>query len=371
MKWFHLSIDASRPGLIWSGLTWSLQSARSRCVDLLPLVHPGRRDESIGHRLRGWRARRLASKIACDAVRASLSPGGPNVLEVEVVGCSDLALTSLLDPVWDCFSHRIATVIDTVEPNNFRPSFLQRFDRVYSPCGELAAQYAAHSGVRCSQLQHCSPVLDFYSCGAFRPIDMIVVGRRRWSFHTPIHKYYNSPGSNRLFLDFVTRTQKALLPEAEWRLLMSTYAKSKIAFCFEPSDIPRFKNRSALTARWLQAWAAGCTVVGTRPTGPGVAELIDWPESTIEIPANPAEWIPFLEEILNDAEGLERRRNRNVVEALRRCDTRIRFADLLADLGLSPTEAHRRELARLAETIATLEQRFGISPLGSDARAKA
>ena len=370
MKYFHLSIDTGRPAPAWGVLPWSHRDAASKLVDLVPLTHPRTQRADLRPGLRGWRARREASRAICDVVRGSIDPNRPNLLVASGVAHADILWTTLLDPVWHLFSHRLLSVSDTVEPENFKPSLLQRFDRISCFCGVLADQYHAHCGVTTTLSKGGINALDFHSLRTSRPVDMIVVGRRQWDFHTPVHEHYNSPGSNRLFLDFVTRPQKALLPETEWRLLMSTYAKSKIAFCFEPSDIPRFKNRSALTARWLQAWMTGCTVVGRRPTGPGVAELIDWPESTIEVPANPSEWIPFLEEILDDKEGLERRRQRNVVEALRRFDTRIRFAELLADLGLSLTEAHRRELSRLAETISTLEQRFGVPPLGSDALAK-
>jgi hypothetical protein len=370
MKYFHLSIDTSKPAPAWGVLAWSRRNALRSIVDLVALTHPREQRDDLRAGLRGWRARREASAAICRTVRELIDPDGPNVLEVSGIGHADILWTTLLDPVWHLFSHHLLSVGDTVEPENFRPSLLQRFDRISCFCGVLADQYHAHCGVTTTLSKGEISALDFHSLRTSRPVDMIVVGRRQWDFHTPVHEHYNSPDSNRLFLDFVTRPQKALLPETEWRLLMSTYAKSKIAFCFEPSDIPRFKSRSALTHRWLQAWTAGCTVIGRRPTGPGVAELIDWPESTIEVPANPAEWIPFLEEILDDKEGLERRRQRNVVEALRRFDTRIRFAKLLADLGLSPTEAHRRELARLAETISTLEQRFGVPPLGSDALAK-
>lgn len=370
MKWFHLSLDTTATAPAWGVIPWSYRNVLRKIVDLVPLTHPCRQRDDLQRGLFSWRSRRDASRSICEAVRRSIDPTRPNVLEVSAAGHADILWTTLLDPVWNLFSHRVLSVIDTVQPENFKAGLLQRFDRVYCFCGDLAKQYQVHCGLSASLSLTDIDALEFHSTHPFRPIDMIVVGRRHWDFHTPIHEHYNALDSRRLFIDFSTRLQRTLLPEAEWRLLMATYAKSKIAFCFEPTDIARFKGRSALTNRWPQAWTAGCTVVGRRPTGPGVAELIDWPESTIEVPSNPVDWVPFLEEILDDTEALERRRRRSVVEVLRRFDTRLRFAELLADLDLSPTQAHRRELDRLAETIATLEQRFGIPPLGSDDGAK-
>jgi len=121
-----------------------------------------------------------------------------------------------------------------------------------------------------------------------------------------------------------------------------------------------------MTHRWPQAWAAGCTVVGRRPTEPELVPYLDWPESTLEIPDDGAEWIPYLESVLDDEEGLRRRRRRNTLEVLRRHDDRLRLRKLLDNLGLEPPERLRAELQRLEATIVEFEQAQGLTPLTTD-----
>ena len=363
MRWIHLSLNTKVPTHAWGVLAWSERDVLRRCVELVPLTNPMGESSHINHRIRGWRARRRASAALCGAIRGSLSADGPNVLEIQVASRVDLACMLLLEPVWDLFSRRIANIIDAIHFDGRGDGVLQRFDRVYCFCEDNGRALESSSGVPVHVRRSCINALDFHWVGDARPIDMIVVGRRHWDVHGSLSAHYNAPENGRLYLDFSTRPQAASTPESEWRLLMSTYARSRVAMCFEPSNIGRFHGRSPLTSRWLQAWAAGCTVVGRRPTGRGVAGSIDWPESTLEIPPDSIEWIPFLEEILNDQEGLDRRRRRNVLEALRRFDTRTRLAEVLADLGLDPTESHRRELERLRATIARYEAVFGMPPM--------
>jgi hypothetical protein len=166
-----------------------------------------------------------------------------------------------------------------------------------------------------------------------------------------LHRYFNAPERDRLFLDFVTRTQATPLAEEEFGLLMATYSRSKVAFCYEPSGIKRFRGRSSLTGRWVHAWAAGCTVIGKAPTLPAVAEQMDWPEAAIDLPPETEASIKLIEAILDDTEGLARRRRRNVAEALRRYDTRLRLRDMLKLVETPIPEALSDGLNQL-ETVA-------------------
>jgi hypothetical protein len=83
--------------------------------------------------------------------------------------------------------------------------------------------------------------------------------------------------------------------------------------------------------------AAGCTVIGRAPTGTGIREQLDWEEAMIDLPHDPDASIALVEEILADSEGMRIRRRRNVVETLRRHDTRHRLRDLLEFLDLPLT----------------------------------
>ena len=163
-------------------------------------------------------------------------------------------------------------------------------------------------------------------------------------------------GQDRLSLDFVSRTRNTrYTSEEEFRLLAATYGKSKTAFCFDPSKLDRFHARSPLTERWVHAWTTGCTVIGTAPTGAGVAAASDWPEAMIDLPETPLEAIEATEAILSDEAGLARRRVRNVAEALRRHDTRHRLGQLLDDLDLPRPEALKAGIEALQSKADAIE----------------
>ncbi len=55
-----------------------------------------------------------------------------------------------------------------------------------------------------------------------------------------------------------------------------------------------------MTVRLIHSWAAGCTVMGARPTGRGDAEATDWPEAIIDLPDDPKRAIALVGDVLDD-----------------------------------------------------------------------
>lgn len=366
MKWYHLSVDTSVPGPAWVSLYWQARDilAKTVAASSIDVSDPRGSDLATGFRwLRGRLARRTTRRRTMRRLDRELDAAGDAVLEVQGISHSIIRSSTMLDPIWDRFKRRVLTITDALDPRQFAPRFLARFDLIRCFCPALARSYREYAEAPVLFQPTGIDALDQLAVADFRPIDMIVVGRRCNDFHQAVHPHYNRPDSRRLFLDFGTRPQAPNLPEQEWRLLMATYAKSKIAMCFEPSANPRFAGRSSMTHRWPQAWTSGCTVVGRRPRDPDLVAYFDWPESTLEIPDSASEWIPFLESILEDESGLIRRRRRNALEALRRHDGRVRMRELLRALDLPIPEPLRGELARLESSVAEMEQQQGLPPL--------
>jgi hypothetical protein len=366
LRWYHLSIDTSVPGPAWAGLFWQARHVLGKCVDLVPLSMPvamatGQRQRRFS--LRSRLDRRAAGREARRLAEATLSPDEECVLEVHGISAAMIYGGSLLDPIWDRFSRRVLTIVDTIEPEHIPPARIQRFDLIRCFCPALARKWRDSTTVPVLFQPSGIDALEFLGRGDHRPIDMIVVGRRDPEFHEHVRRHYLPTASSRFLLDFGTRPQGPRPPEEEWRLLMATYARAKIAFCFEPSTLGRFKARSSMTHRWQQAWAAGCTVIGRKPREPEYAAYLGWPESTLEIPEDTGEWIPFLESILADEAGLRRRCTRNTLEALRRHDERLHLRDLIDALGLDTPETLRAELQRLFAMISELERTENLPPL--------
>lgn len=349
MKLFVYGPDLWSPQPVWMNIFWPHYRVMAQALPtaFLPMPPSERTRGRIGGKIASFAARHRRDRDLQARIRRELAATGPNILLVYALGAGDVQKTYLLGDVWDAFDHRVLLVVDTLQPDHLPDGALSRFDLVLSYCAETAEDFTRASGVPSMFFPPHGDVLGYHCLSGYRPIDLLLVGRRDARRHTPIHRHFNSPGLERFSLDFVTRTQTTPLPQEEFGLLMSTYGRSKAAFCFEPSDIPRFRGRSPLTGRWLHAWTAGCTVLGKAPTGPGTAEQMDWPDAAIDLPDEEQAAIDAIEAILGDEKRLEQRRRRNVFEALRRHDTRRRLKTLLGELDVPLPDTLVGELARL------------------------
>ena len=357
MRLFVLGPDLDLPQPVWMNIFWPQYNAVAECIPTTFLGLPN--GAAPSGRLPYWlwlqRKKHGIGSYLRQRVVENLDHAGPNVLMVWAHNSSDINLTRLLNAVWDQFDHTVLNVVDTVQPDHVPNGDLAKFDLITCFCGDLAAAFENATGVRSRYFPSHTDVLNFHSISEFRPIDLIVVGRRDKAVHAPLHRYFNAPEQRRIFIDFVTRTQMDTTAEEEFRLLMNTYARSKAAFCYEPSAIDRFKGRSPLTARWIHAWAAGCTVFGSKPQGRGVESQTNWSEATIELPSSVSAAIETVEKVLDDGPGLARRGRRNLTEALRRHDTRRRLQDLLGELGIPLPEALQSGLKSIEERAQAVE----------------
>ena len=374
MKVFLLYGDLVGPGPVWRNGAWAQFNALSDCFDATYLGAPW--NDEGGHRRLGRLLRPLRSAPAwaealCEKVRAEHDPDGPNILIHLVNRSAMVAWSQHLQPVWSLFTHRVMYVVDTLQPDHVDPAIAKRYDLIASWCQDLSATFEAAFCVPTIYWPSHTDVLNFHSMREARPIDLIVVGRRDGHLHSPLHRHFNDPSRDRLFLDFVTRTQGEMGAEQEFRLLAATMTRAAAAFCFEASDRPRFMGRSPFMVRWIYAWMAGCTVFGSRPTGPGAQSQMDWEESMFDLPSDPGAAIACIEGVLSDRDGLARRRRINVIESLRRHDTRHRMCDLLGRLGLDVPERLQAGLDRLSARIAELADgsRDGGRPTLSGDRA--
>ncbi|MEM7176094.1 MAG: hypothetical protein AAF503_00190 [Pseudomonadota bacterium] len=337
MKLFFYFQDLSGTGPVWLNVFWAHLRAFSESVTVEQLVAPATipgASKSLAGRVSRYRQARDHGPKLCEQVRRSLDPNGPNILIVYALNGEDIRRSALLHPVWSAFDFTILSITDACFPDETKQKHLSRFDRIACFCKDMGDMFEAMSGVRSIYWPAHTDVLNHHSASEFRPIDLLLVGRRDQGMVAPLHDHFNTPGRDRLFLDFVTRTQGTPSVRDEFRLLMSTHQKAAASLCFEASDRGRYRGCSPLMGRWVHGWSSGCTILGRRPAGTAVREQMDWPESALDLPETPADAIAFVEQVLSDPVGLARRRRRNVIEALRRHDTRYRLRDLLTDLGV-------------------------------------
>ncbi len=351
MKVFILSADLSGDGPVWMNIFWPHFTAYSDSVPTVVMSTPHQTpsESRIGARWQDWWEQREHGDRLCEQVRSELDPDGPNILLVWALNTRDIARSRLLEPVWDMFDARVLWILDTVHPADTRLQTVQEFDMLASICGDIGRDFEAATGLPVVYMPPHTDVLRYGTTSPFRPLDLLVVGRRDADIYTPVHLHFSARDKQRFSADIVTRTKNfSGTTEQECQVLMAAYSRAKVSFCFEPSKAdPRFHGYSPLTERWPHSWASGCTVVGTRPTGLHTDTQMDWPDATIELPDNPDDAIAFLEGLLDDTEGLQQRRSRNVAEAARRHDSRRRLYTLLSELDLPIPAGLTEGLARL------------------------
>ncbi len=146
-------------------------------------------------------------------------------------------------------------------------------------------------------------------------------------------------------------------------LMTNLLNKSKISICFEPSSLPRFRGYSPLLLRWLEGWACGCVIVGKRPFGKGVAQLLDWENSTVELPDDSSDWIPFFEDLLNHEDLLIEISQRNYQECLLRHDWRYRIRDIFTTLNLPIPDQLQLEIELVQAKAERAKQYISDKPL--------
>jgi len=138
-------------------------------------------------------------------------------------------------------------------------------------------------------------------------------------------------------------------------MLYDVLRRSKILLTFDTQfQSERKFPYSFVTLRWFDGAGAGCALVGKRPTTPLVDELLNWPDSTIELPDSPSESIPVIQALLADVDRLHSIHRRNHYQALQQHDWRWRFKQLWTDSELPTPNPLTMALEQLTQRLEQL-----------------
>lgn len=236
------------------------------------------------------------------------------------------------------------------------PKYTSQIDHLFVPMPELINVLKQHLGIPVSLLPFASDVLTHGSGGQNRPIDLISYGRIPKQYHLEFVRKFNQPGSGRIYYRTTPRSRE-VFPEKSYEdrreqedrmLFGKILRRSKLALAFDSIDAEmRQFPHPFLTMRWFECGAAGCVIIGKRPNTPLTDELLNWKDSTIELPDNPQESVEFVEELLHDEARLNAIHRRNYIENLARHDWRIRIKDMLEKLNIELPHILIEELSQL------------------------
>ena len=269
-------------------------------------------------------------------------PKGPNVLLIVSLEGAALKLLSAI-PRWrQRFDLVSAYVYDAWWPEIY-PKFTAQIDRIFVPLPEVIDSLRREFHIPVSLLPFGVDALRHGSDSPHRSVDLISYGRIPQPDHAAFFSAFNYPGSDRLYYRSTPRSSerspKTPYPlrrdPEDTALLYHLLRNSKIALAYDTRH-PGMRQfpYSVLTLRWFQGGAAGCAIVGKRPTSSLANELLDWEDATIELPDDLQASVECIQDLLRDTPRLRAIQQRNYLQHLSRHDWRLRIRDWLTELGV-------------------------------------
>ena len=284
---------------------------------------------------------------------------GCNVLLI--IGLQPHFLLSMhaLGPLLKKFDLRLGYILDGFDPQNIDKAATEGLDHLFVMSAEIADTINASgattgSALKASFLPLATNALRVGAKDLHRWIDIIAYGRGNLNLHRCLQMNFNQQEQGRVYFHSTFSRTDVEDQKEHITLLCKLLDRSKLSLCFEASNIPRFMGYSPILYRWFEAWASGCTIVGKKPFGKGVAELMDWENSAIDIPDAESDWMPFFKSLLDDSETLSLNAQRNYRECLLRHDWRYRIQQMLQTVGLENPEQLSQGIVHLKKTAADL-----------------
>lgn len=274
-------------------------------------------------------------------------------------------------PNWrEEFDTVVAYVIDAWLFDTY-PQETYQLDHLFIPVLEAIEGLEQKFKIPISVLPFGADVLQHGSSSCDRPIDVMSFGRTPHEYHQALSTVLNQPGSGRLYYRHPAverrwhpaNDQYVGRADYEYRLLFHKMMKrSKVVLAFDPlydtdqlyesynlNTRPWKFKHSILSLRWIEGCAAGCAILGKRPTTVLADQILNWEDVTIELPHNPREWVDFTMQLLEDSARLHRIHQRNYMESLARHDWRYRIRDMFTTLNISLPEPLVAEIDMLAQ----------------------
>lgn len=289
----------------------------------------------------------------------------PNYLFVTGISMGDV-IDSLkyLKPYLGAFTAIYAYVFDSIimQHEFDTPAWKKSFSKFYKLSKKIThlfvpADFSVKEFEQCYQIPvsfmpMAADVLKHGGATTSKAIDVMGYGRQAPVCSDLLSLAFNQPHTNRIYyhtdhFNIPTINDTYAHRRFFWQLLRA----SKIALAFDAlaaNNNNRFRF-SFVGQRWFESAAAGCVIVGKRPTCPEMNILFPQTQSTIDIPDTPSEIIPFFEGLLADSAMLTNIGRSNYGYALQHHDWRRRVATMLDVAQIAYPASLIAELKALAD----------------------
>jgi len=235
---------------------------------------------------------------------------------------------------------------------SWKKHYLKKLNHLFIPMTGSLREFKEVYGVPVSYVPMASDVMKYGSSRQNRHIDIIGYGRQHREHSRLLAKEFNFPGANGLYYHTNHMIISQIKNFSEHRnMFWNVLNSSRIAMAYDPDRVDPRKRFpfSFVGQRWFESVAAGCMVAGLSPTCQEMKKLFDWEDSTVEVPEEPENFIPFMRDLLSDNERLENSHKRNYYNALLKHDWRLRIRDILNHLGVDCPAKLKEGLEKLEE----------------------
>jgi len=249
------------------------------------------------------------------------------------------------------FDKVAAFIVDLYPPSLARLDrrLAGHLDAIFVSYGQMRNAVEASTGVPTHVVLQAA---DTTRAGPFttdRRIDVVAFGRQPNNVKDVLTEHFGDPQSPHLawwssgkgpHTQSLTQDRRAF-----WSLLRRT--RLSLAYRYEDSHPESFSGVSPITARWFESFAAGCAVIGSKPSSPEASAHLEWPNSVLPLDTDSGEALEQILALLQDPSLLESVGYTNRQQAVLNHDWRHRISEMLDFLDLSPIPSLEHEIMQL------------------------
>jgi hypothetical protein len=191
-----------------------------------------------------------------------------------------------------------------------------------------------------------------YPSAPERVIDVYSIGNRPAGLHKQLVTLAERQEIFYLY-DSLSSSDSRMKDWREHRLLVANNIKrSRYFIAFSPAAIAtskahQIRDEQVIPSRLFEGAAGGSVMIGEAPQCPEFDELFDWNDAVIKIPVDPSNVRELLDELDAQPARMERIRQINAIQSLRRHDWIYRWEKMLQAVGLEPSPKVQERKMRL------------------------
>lgn len=146
-----------------------------------------------------------------------------------------------------------------------------------------------------------------------RSISVLGYGRQPKHIDAALSRHFNAASCDKIYYHTSHMRISAINDfQAHRRFFWKIAQSSELAIAYDHSSTGAQPYYSIVGQRWFECLAAGCVIIGRRPKTPEADMILNWENSTLEIPENPREAVEFIQYLLSRRSVISEIRSRNV-----------------------------------------------------------